>query len=175
MESNTNEIVTPTSVGLRFGLLTGLASIIVSFGINALHLETSPARYLTTAVLVVGIMFAQRDFKQSNAGFMGYGQGLGIGTVLSVVVGLLSAAFTYIYTSFVDPEMMTRTMEKVRADMEAKGTMSDVQIDQAMAMSAKFTSGPILLAFVIVGSIVIGFLISLITSAIIKNAKPEFE
>jgi hypothetical protein len=175
METTSNEIVTPTSVGLRFGLLTGLVSVIISFGIDALHMESSPIRYLTTAVLVVGIILAQRDFKRQNAGFMGYGQGLGIGTVLSAVVGVLSAAFTYVYTNFVDPEMMTRAMEKVRADMEAKGNMSDAQIDQAMAMSAKFTSGPILLVFVLIGSIVIGFIISLITSAIIKNAKPEFE
>lgn len=175
METTTNEIVTPTSVGLRFGALTGLVSIIISFGINAVHLETSPIRYLTTAVLVVGIILAQRDFKLRNAGFMSYGQGLGVGTVLSVVVGLLSAAFTYVYTNFVDPDMMTRAMEKVRTDMEAKGTMSDAQIDQAMAMSAKFTSGPILLVLVLIGSVVIGLLISLITSAVIKNAKPEFE
>ncbi len=175
METTSNEIVTPTSVGLRFGLLTGLVSIIISFGINAVHLESSPIRYLTTAVLVGGIILAQRDFKRQNAGFMSYGQGLGIGTVLSAVVGLLSAAFTYVYTNFVDPEIMTRAMEKVRADMEAKGTMSDAQIDQAMALSAKFTSGPILLVFVLVGSLFIGFLISLLTAAILKNAKPEFE
>lgn len=175
METTTNVIVNPTSTGLRYGLLTGLVSIIISFGINTMHLEASPVRYLTMAVLVAGIMLAQRDFKQQNAGFMGYGQGLNVGTVLSAVVGLMSAAFTYVYTAFIDPEMMTRAMEKVRADMEAKGTMSDAQIEQAMAMSAKFTSGPILLIFVVFGSILIGLFISLITSAILKNAKPEFE
>lgn len=175
METTTNEIVTPASVGVRFGLLTGLVSIIASFGINATHLESSPARYLTTGVLVVGIILAQRDFKQRNAGFMSYGQGLGSGTMLSVVVGLLSTAFTYVYANFVDPEMMTRVLDKARTDMEVKGSMSDAQIDQAMAMSSKFTSGPILLVIVIVGSIFTGLIISLITSAFIKNAKPEFE
>ena len=176
METTTsNEIVNPTNTGIRFGLLTGLVSIIISFGINATHMEASPVRYLTVVVLVAGIILAQRDFKRQNAGFMGYGQGLGVGTVLSVVVGLMSAAFTYVYTTFVDPEMMTRAMDKVRADMEAKGTMSDAQINQAMAMSAKFTSGPILLVFVVVGSVLIGLLISLITSAVLKNSKPEFE
>lgn len=175
MKTTTNGITTPASVGVRFGLLTGLVSVIVSFGINATHLESSPARYLTTVVLVVGIILAQRDFKQRNAGFMSYGQGVSIGTILSVIVGLLSAAFTYVYANFVDPEMMTRVMEKARADMEAKGNLSDAQIDQAMAMSSKFTSGPMLLVIVIVGSIFMGLIISLITSAFIKNPKPEFE
>ena len=175
METTGTPNATPTTVGLRYGLLTGLVSIIITFGINAAQLETSPLRYLTSVVLIAGIVLAQREFKARNAGFMEYGQGLGVGVVLSTVVGLLSAVFTYVYTNFVDPNMMARTMEKVRADMEAKGTMSDAQIDQAMALSSKFTSGPVMLIFVIVGSIVIGLIISLISAAFIKNAKPEFE
>ena len=175
MQPVTREEITPSAVGLRYGLLTGLVSIIISFGVNASHMENSPLRFLTSVVLIVGIVLAQREFKQRNAGFMNYGEGLGIGMITSAVVGVLSAIFTYIYTSFVDPEIMTRAMEKARADMEAKGNLSDAQIEQAMAMSAKFTSGPILWAIVIIGSIIIGLIISLITSAIIKNSKPEFE
>lgn len=175
METTSKVETTITSVGLRFGLLTGLVSIIVSFGIYALHLETSPLRYLTSLVLIVGIIVAQRAYKQRHAGFIGYGDGVSIGTLVATVVGVLSAAFTYVYTNFVDPDMMARIMEKARTDLEAKGNMSDAQIDQAMAISAKFSSGPILLIFVVVGSIVIGLIISLITSAIIKNPKPEFD
>ena len=175
MEPIAKAEVTPSSVGIRYGLVTGLVSIITTFGLNVMHLEASPLKYSTTAVMVVGIILAQREFKQRNEGFISYGQGLGIGLVISAVIGVLSAIFTYIYTAFVDPEILTRVMEKARADMEAKGNLSDAQIDQAMAMSAKFTSGPILWVIIIVGSVIIGLIISLITSAIIKNSKPEFE
>lgn len=175
METTGNAQVTSTSVGLRYGLLTALVSIIITFALSAAQLETSPLRYLTSVVLIAGIVLAQREFKARNAGFMEYGQGVGLGVTLSAVVGLLSTIYTYVYTNFVDPDMMARTMEKVRADMEAKGTMSDAQIDQAMAISSKFTSGPVMLIFIVVGSIFIGLIISLISSAFIKNAKPEFE
>lgn len=174
METQTTSVST-TSVGLRYGLLVGLVSVIITFGLNVTQMETSPLKYLTSLVMIAGIILAQRDFKQRNAGFMEYGQGVGIGVIASAVIGVISAIFTYIYTAFIDPAIMTRAMEKARADMEAKGNLSDAQIDQAMAMSAKFTSGPILLVFIIVGSIIIGLIISLITSAIIKNTKPEFE
>jgi hypothetical protein len=174
------QTVTPsastTAVGARYGLLTGLVSIIISFGIYALQLESNTAvRFLTMAVLVVGIILAMRSFKEQNAGFMNYGQGLGVGMTVSGVVGLLSAAFMYVYTNFVDPEMMTRVMDKARAEMEAKGTMTDAQIDQAMAMSSKFTTGPFMLVFAIVGTLILGLIISLIAAAFVKNPKPEFE
>jgi hypothetical protein len=165
-----------TSVGSRYGLLTGLVTVIVSFGIYAMQLEQNAVlRFLTMAVLVVGIILAMRSFKEQNTGFMSYGQGLSVGMTVSGIVGLLSAAFMYVYTTFVDPEMMTRVMDKARADLEAKGTMSDAQIDQAMAMSSKFTTGPFMLIFAIVGTLIIGLIISLIAAAFVKNPKPEFE
>lgn len=172
----TTPSVSIAAVGGRYGLLTGLISILISFGINALQLEQYPAlRFLTTAVLIGGIVLAMRSFKEQNSGFIDYGQGVGIGMTVAGIVGVLSAMFVYVYTTFVDPEMMTRVMDKARADMEAKGTMSDAQIDQAMALSSKFTTGPFMVFFAVVGTLVIGLFISLIAAAIIKNPKPEFE
>jgi hypothetical protein len=168
--------VSTTAVGGRYGLLTGLVSVIVSFGIYALELEQSSAvRFLTTVVLIGGIILAMRNFKLQNAGFMGYGQGLSVGMVVSGIVGTLSGVFVYVYTALIDPSVMTRMMDKARADMEAKGTMSDAQIDQAMAFSAKFTTGPMMFIFSILITLLVGLLISLIAAAFVKNPKPEFE
>jgi len=168
--------VSPTAVGGRYGLLTGLVSIIISFGIYALGLEQNSAvRFLTIAVLVGGIVLAMRSFKEQHGGFMSYGQGLSTGMVVSGVVGVLSGAFAYVYTAVVDPGVITRMMDKARADMEAKGTMSDAQIDQALAWSAKFTTGPFMLIFSVLFTLFLGLLISLIAAAFVKNPKPEFE
>jgi len=168
--------VSTTAVGGRYGLLTGLVSIIISFGIYALELEQNSAvRFLTIAVLVGGIVLAMRSFKEQNGGFMGYGQGLSVGVLVSGVVGLLSGAFIYLYTTVVDPSVITRMMDKARADLEAKGTMSDAQIDQALQWSAKFTTGPFMLLFSVLFTLFLGLLISLIVAAFVKNPKPEFE
>jgi uncharacterized membrane protein YraQ (UPF0718 family) len=165
-----------TAVGGRYGLLTGLVSIIISFGIYALELEQNSAvRFLTMAVLVGGIVLAMRSFKTQNGSFMGYGQGLGVGMIVSGVVGLLSGAFAYLYTTVVDPSVITRMMDKARAELEAKGTMSDAQIDQALTWSAKFTTGPYMLVFSVLFTLILGLLISLIVAAFVKNPKPEFE
>ena len=170
-----NSTITTTSVGTRYGLLTGLISVIISFGLFAVQMEQSSLRYVSFLVLLGGIVMAMRYYKENNRGFMSFGQGLGIGTVLSAVVGALSAIFTYVYMNIIDPEVVGRMMDKARADMEAKGNLSDEQIDQAMTIAGKFMNGPIMLAGVILGTIFFGFILSLVVSAILKHSKPEFE
>ena len=174
METNATSVST-TSVGFRYGLLTALVSILCSFALNIMHQESSPARYLTFAILIGGLVLAMNYFKQQNRGFMGFGEGVGIGAALSAVVGLLSGIFAYVYMTFIDTEMMTRMTDKLRADMEARGGLSDEQIDQAVAMSSKFANGPFMIFAALLGTILIGVLLSLVISAFIKNAQLEFE
>jgi Protein of unknown function (DUF4199) len=166
---------TPTAVGIRYGLLTGLVTAIFSFVMNVAHMEQSPLRFLSLLVLIGGIVLALRFYKANTGGFMSFGQGVGIGTVLSAMAGVIGAVFSYVYINFVDPEMVTRIMDKARADMEARGGMSDEQIDQAMSFTAKFMNGPILAASVVLGTIIFGLLASLVVSAVLKNPRPDFE
>lgn len=175
MEVNTQQAATPASVGIRYGLLVGLVSVIITFGLYATGQEQGPLRWLSSLVLIGGMVMAMRAFKQANGGYMSYGQGLGIGTIVSAVSGVLSAIFVYVYMSFIEPNAMERMMDKARSDMEAKGNLSEEQIDQGMAMAGKFMTAPALTISVLIGSIIMGFIISLVVSAIIKHTKPEFE
>ena len=172
---NTTTSVTPSAVAIRYGLLAGLASVIISFGLNMAELEQTPAKWLGTVILILAIVLAHKFFKQQNGGFLSYGQGLSIGTILSVVVGVISAAFSYIYIRLVDPEFVNRIMDKTRSDMEARGNMSDAQIEQAMTWTAKFMDGPLMVGTVLFMIVLTGFLASLLISAITKNPRPEFE
>lgn len=175
MEPTKSAPVTTTAVGLRYGLLVGLASTIYSFVLNMTHLEQSAVKWLSLGILGAGIVLAQQLYKRSNSGFIGFGDGLGIGMIISAVSGVISAVFSYIYLSFIDPEMIGRIMEKARTDMENRGNLSDEQIEQGMQMTTKFMTAPVMSLMVLVGSLLLGLLLSLVISAIIKNPKPEFE
>jgi hypothetical protein len=168
---------TTTSIGIRYGILTGLLIIIYSFILFVTGQEMNQALgWVSIAVLpIVGIFLAHKAFKQANAGFMSYGQGLGIGVLLSLVSGLLTTTFSYIYRTFVDPDLAARMLEKMRAKLEAVGSMSDAQVDQMLSMSTKFSTGPIGFAVGILSALLLGLVFSLVIAAITKNAKPEFE
>lgn len=167
--------VTTTAVGVRYGLLAGVASIIFSLLLFLTNMDQSPVRWLGLIITVGAMFLAHNQFKQRNGGYLNYGEGLGIGTIMSVVSGVISTVFTYFYIAFMDPDYVGRALAKQRLDLENKGNISDEQIDQAMAMAEKFSGGIWMLVFGILGSLLFGFLIALVVSAFTKNTRPEFE
>jgi hypothetical protein len=172
---NTSTSVTPVSVAVRYGVLTGLVSIIFSFLLLATGQEGNvPLSMLGFVIWIGGVVLAHKFFKAHNGGFMSYGQGLGIGTLISAISGAMGAIFRYVYMEFIDPSAMQRTVDAARAKLESQG-MDDAQIDQAVAMTQKFSSGPMGMVIAIISAVVIGFILSLIVAAITKNTRPEFE
>jgi uncharacterized protein DUF4199 len=164
-----------TSVALKYGFITALAGIVYSLIIMVADLgDNRLLSSLAYLILIAGIVLAMKQYKAINHGFMSYGQGLGIGALVSAIFGLLSGVFMWIYTSFVDAGYMDRMMEKQREVMLDQG-MTDEQVDAGMAMAENF-QGPLAMIFGgLIGALVVGFLLSLIISAIMKNNRPEFE
>ena len=167
--------VSSTSVGLRYGLLAGLMSVILSFILFVTHADQSPARWLGLVILIGAMVLAHKTYKQANGGFMNYSEGLGIGAFMSGISGIISTAFSVLYMKFIDPGYMSQMAETARANMEAKGGMTDEQIDQGVAMMQKFSTTGWMVLFGVVGSVLGGLLIALIVSAFTKHSKPEFE
>lgn len=175
MENTATPSATVSSTGLRYGLLTGVVSLILSAVMYLTGTEQSALRYLAYPILIGGIWMAHQHFKNGNAGFMSYGQGLGIGTILSAVVGVMSAVFLYVYASFIDSNFLNKMVENARTEMESSGKYSDEQVDQAMSITQGFMTMPALILMTVVFSILGGFIFSLIISAITKRNRPEFE
>ncbi|MBB6612549.1 DUF4199 domain-containing protein [Pontibacter sp. Tf4] len=164
-----------TSVALKYGLITALVSIVYTLIIMVL--DMSDNRWLSALsfiIMIAGIVLAMKEYRTLNGGFMSYGQGLGIGTLVSAISGLLSGIFMWIYTTFVDTEYMGRMRDK-QIDALLDQGMTDEQVDAAMSMSEKFQGPLALILGGLIGAVVIGFLLSLILSAIMKRNRPEFE
>jgi len=164
---------TTLQTGIRYGVILGLISIIISAISFLANIEQNTiATVISVVITIAGIYMAHKYFKDEGDGFMSYGQGLGIGTLASVVAGALGGIFSFLYLSFIDDSPLKKAMEQQRIKFEEQG-MGDDQIEQAMAMAEKFSSPLMALIFSIVFSLIFGFIISLIVSAITKNVNPE--
>lgn len=164
-----------SSVALKYGLLGALVSIVYSAVLLISGVNVGGwAGSLGYLILIAFMVIAMKEYKSKNYGYMSYGQGLGIGTLVALAFGVLGGLFMFIYTSFIDPEYASNLMDKQRIELEERG-MSDEQIDQAIAMGESFSSPVMMIVWSIVGYLIIGFILSLIVAAVMKNNRPEFE
>lgn len=163
---------TTARTALKWGLISGVASMIF---ITILYVTGQAANSgLASAGIVITIVvmvLAMKEFRTANGGFMSYGQGLGIGALMAGISGFISSTYSYIYNEFIDTTLRQQILDKVRDDLENRG-MDDAQVEQALEMTQKFSSPGLTFLFGIIGAIVIGFIISLIISAIMKKDKP---
>lgn len=166
---------TTTRTALKWGVIIGIISILYSTVIMVTgQIGNQLLTYPVYLIIGVGLYLAMNDFKKENQGIMSYGQGLGIGTLMSAVSGLISSFFSMAYMKFIDPTITDQIMKKAVEDMEKKG-IPDEQIDQAMEMSKMFMSPGAMFVMGLLGSILIGFILSLIIAAILKKDKSVFE
>ncbi|MCE7067932.1 DUF4199 domain-containing protein [Dyadobacter sp. CY326] len=169
------EQVSTARIALKYGVLTSVVIMIFTTIINVSGLaENKMLSSLSFIFMIVGIVLAMKDFKRQNRGYISFGEGLGVGTLASAVMGVLSAAFSMFYTEFIDNTMLAQAMDKVREDMERKGK-DDAEIDMAMELSQKFMSPGIMFTMTVVLYVITGLVIALIVAAIIRREKPVFE
>jgi hypothetical protein len=160
------------NIAAKWAVIYTITSIIIVyiFQFTGVNMTTSPLRFVSYIFSIAFLLLAQKEYKDELGGFMTFGQGFMVGFVSSVIVGVLSAIFIYIYFSFLSPQMWEQILASTREQMEAKGNLSTDQIDQAMTITTKY--GVIITAVVtIFASPFMGAIISLIGAAIFKKER----
>jgi hypothetical protein len=160
-------------IALKWGIVTAVVVIIysvVSFMTGLF--KNSATSYISFLFLLGGIILALREYKTLNNNFLGFGEGLGLGTLMSAVTGIVASIFSLVYITFVDTTIMQQMGDLQREQMEARG-MTQEQIEQAMDIASKFMSPGIVFLIGVFTYIFFGFIWSLIVSAIFKKDKPE--
>ena len=164
------------SVGLKYGVMTGLIGAVLTM-INFImgNFDAIWIMFAVGLAIYIGaIILAHKEFKRHNGGFMTYGQGVLIGTLTVFIAGLIGGLFSFIYISYIDPNILEEMKEMQIAMMEKFGVPEE-QMDEAIAkIEAETTAGNQLKSGLING-VVSGLILSLIVSAFTKNKRPEFE
>lgn len=170
------EPYTVKNAGLKYGLYLGVVSIVLAV-LQFMALGGSANTIIMGAsvlISITAIVFAHNEFKRNNEGFMSYSEGLGIGVLVSVISGAMSGAFGVLYRTVIDKGFDQRIMDNTRRALEDAGTYSEAEIIQILEMSQKFSTPVMSLLIGLVGSALIGLVMSLVISAITKNTRPMF-
>ena len=176
MEENMEENeVSSKQISIKYGLISGLIGVAFFVVINLLGQGMNQSlSYVGFLILAVIVYLAHKAFKDEGDGYLNYGQGLGIGTLISLVSSVVSGIFMFIYVSYINTGYIQQLMDKTREDMENQG-QSDEIIDQSMEFMSMIFSPIALPIMGIVSTVFMGFIISLIVSAITQNKRPETE
>lgn len=161
----------PTRVATKWAIISAITAVVITYIIQYLNLDpNSPVKYVGIVTFALFLILTQKEFKDLSGGYITFGKAFTTGFRYAVFTGLIMALFTFIYLKFLSPEVLDKSIEGSRAQMEQKG-MSDTQIDKALSIAKNY--GPIIGAVsAAIGDAIIGAVISLIGAAIIKKDPP---
>lgn len=164
-------------IALNFGVLLALLSIVlqvISFVLDA-HIDRP--WWLTVLQLAISIgvlVYGIKAFKNENEGFLTIGQALKTGLAISLVAGIISVIFNYIFINYIDPDFIQKTLDFSREQMITDfPNMTPEQIENSLEISAKFMSPAIMSAVAILATLFFGFIISLVAGMILKKNPPN--
>ena len=119
-------------------------------------------------ILYLGIKAVREE---KPGGPFTYGKGVGAGTAISAMAGVMGAVYTWFHFTFINTRFTDYMLEVIRGQWAAKGLTPD-QMDRAEGITKMFISPPAQAILGCIFTILIGLVISLIMAAILKRDKP---
>ncbi len=156
--------------GLYLALALTLFSVILY--VSGLILNTKIG-YISLVLYVAGIVLAQINYRNKEMnGSISYGQALGFGVAIMLFSGIVTALYTMILYSFIDPGLIDQ-MKTVQEEALLQKGMSEEQIETAMSFSSKMMTPAWMSIMGAISSVFMGTIISLITSIFVKKQPSE--
>lgn len=169
------EDISVTRTAVKYGLIFGIASGVYTILLYITESEQNKVLpWIGFALLLTGIVLGIKEYRKLNDGFMSYGQGIGLGTLIGAISGFCSAMLGTFYTQVIDNTPLQRGLDATRQALEERG-MDDAQIDNVLEMTQKFQSPGIMFAMGVVMTVIVGLIASLIIAALFKKSRPVFE
>ena len=166
--------VSPTHVGAKYGLIIGLGMVAFQLSMYLSGNATNETLgYLVYVIIVAGMYFACREFKNNAGGVMSFGEGFKTNLFVTLIASVISTLFTYVYIKFISPEVLEQFREQVLFNFE-KQHLPDDQVEQAMKMMDTFMSPEWIAGGNAVGVLLIGVVLGAVVAAISKKEATAF-
>jgi hypothetical protein len=162
-------------IALKWGVIGGLVSIIFATALYMTELWKNGLISSLVGILpmVVFLFLAAKEFRTENNGFLSFGEGLSVSMLTGAIYSLLGNLYAQLYQKIIDPGFVDKMKDFQFEKLEEQG-LSEEQIEQAMELTSKFSTGGLSFLIGLLGSLLFAFIIALIISAILKKNKPVF-
>ena len=161
-----------------YGLYIGLALILLSLlnYLFGLYGQNKIFNILTTWLIpIAGIVWATIQYRdREKGGFISYGDSVGYGVLLSLFYGIITTTFSVLLIYVISPDYADKIMEAAAETLYESGIYTESQIEAVTVMMERFNTPTFMLIGGVVGTAIIGLIISLITSIFTKRTKPMF-
>lgn len=171
----------PMAVWLKYALIGGGVAIllyIIPYLFNERILfQQSYSWIIILALLVTGILAAIEQKKRQN-NILLFGQAIGTSFSAYALATVIYSGFTMLLQFVIDPKFMVRAheyqMEQLQEKLD-KGEFTKQQYDKVVEFMGEMTSGKMLMfiAIFFVVMLVLGLIVFLISSAIIRTKEDE--
>jgi len=161
---------------INYGVTVGIVLVIISLLFYMIgEAESRIQNYLGYLVLILGIFFGVKAYRDTELnGLISYGNALGTGTLISVVSAIITGLYLMVFITIIDPDFITSLLEKTESDMEDAGSTQE-EIKIGMYYTKMFVTPLGLSIMSIIGSIFMGFILSLITGIFLKKTDDSFD
>ncbi|CAM1333269.1 DUF4199 domain-containing protein [Tenacibaculum aestuariivivum] len=165
---------------LTYGLIYGAVIVVINLLIYVLGITLSTTgaiiNIIALAFCIIALpILAIKKFKSQNNGFLIWGQALKIGVGVVALGAFISILYTYFFTGIIEPNFYSELNEfKTRKILESSINDDQIKAELALLASQAKTQGSIIgAAQGLLFYVFLGFVVSAITGAVMKNTTEE--
>jgi hypothetical protein len=162
-------------IAYSYGVYLGLVTIILLVIMYVLNIDKSwVLSIISTLITIILFVLGIKAFKKENQNFISIEEAIKVGLAIAAIGGLVAAIYTFFHYEYIYPEFIENLREQ--SLIEAKKDPKEYKEKKEMIKKYIniFTSPFILSTISLIATLFFGFIISLITGAIIKKERPEF-
>jgi len=174
-DNNITKKPSKAKVSFQYGVLIGLALIVSSIFFQFIVPEQGRANLLVSIlILLLGIYFASKSWRDSyKGGYLTYSQALGFGSLTFFFASLVLGFFIFVLFQFIYPQGLETALADAEEEiLRTQPNITDQELDMALAFSKIFINPIAMGVLSVLFYSFLGFLGSLITSAIVKKDLP---
>ena len=153
-----------------FGLIKGIIACLFFVAISEKWIDKSILTTITSSVLaIVTIVLPILKIKTEQENQITLQQGIKMGLAVAAIGAVLYGIYMYIHITTIDPDYVDTIKKVSEKAVYDQPNLSDEEKEAQLAISHKMTSPGLIATFSTLASLFFGFVITMITSAIVKN------